>query len=100
MANNRLILCEVDDDNEIVNEMIIAKNMGGEWYCSYAHEKVYVDDINEFLLKAFINGNGISVRDEYMDVPLPPIHVYNDPYEGKGHWEFVRGGDTNDSEQA
>ena len=89
MANNRLILCEVDDDGKIVKELVIAKNMGGPWYTTdYNGEEEYLSQIDEFFANAFINGNGISIKDEYMEVPLPPLYVYNDPYEGKGEWKF------------
>ena len=94
MANNRLMLCEVDDDGRTVNGIVIAKNSGGEWFATdYDGATEYVKSLNDFWFDAFVNGHGISLKDEYMHVPLPPLYVYNDPYEGDGRWVFL---DEND----
>ena len=97
MANNRLWLCSVNDEGVIEYNLLLCKNMGGEWYTVdylYDNPKEYIEKINDFLIESFISGNGISIKDEYMDVPLPPLHVYNGEYEGKGHWEFIKENDV------
>jgi hypothetical protein len=71
--------------------------MGGEWCLVdylYDSPEEFINTINVFMRDVFINGNGLSFIDEYMDVPLPPLHVYNDEYEGKGHWEFIKENDV------
>ena len=73
MANNRLYLCSFDDDGEVVDMVKIAKHSGGPWF-------VFMDEdaVNGFFADAFVNGRSIALTDEYREVPLQYIDVYND----------------------
>lgn len=69
MANNRLYLCEVDDDGKIVDLAKIAKNSGEGWYFFGSVER-----INELFRNSFVNGHGISLTDEYSDEPMGIVY--------------------------
>ena len=86
MANNRLYLIEINDDDEVVNQLCIAKHFGGSW-------DVRIDEnrLDDFLLDVFIHGNGIALRDEYMKSVPPAIYPYNDDIEN-GKWVFIKEG--------
>ena len=93
MANNRLFLCAVDDNGVIVDEMTLCKNFGGQWgtvHYLLDNPFDFIEKVNDFMRDAFCFGNGLAIRDEYMDVPLPSIYTYNDEYEGKGKWVFIK----------
>lgn len=92
MANNRLELCEVSKDGKCIKSITIGKHFGEGWHFSYYNESSYefIARLEEFMFNAWLNGNGISLKDEYMDIPLPPLFLYNDEYEGEGKWVFVK----------
>lgn len=92
MANNRMYLCAVNEDNKIVAEIQIGKHTAGSWYLMdylYDDPQEFLDKINRFFQDAFINACGIALKDEYMDIPLPALWHYNDYCERNGHWEFI-----------
>ena len=93
MANNRLYLCAVDDNGVIVDKMTLCKHLGGQWgTVHYLSDNPldFIESVNDFMLDAFAFGYGLAIKDEYMTVTLPPIYTYNDDYEGKGKWVFVK----------
>ena len=85
MANNRLYLCAIDDDDNVAEVLMIAKHFNGPW-----EMRATIEEIDSFLVNAFINRRGIALKDEYMAVPFPEIWLYNDWCESPGHWEFVK----------
>lgn len=88
MANNRLYLCIVDNDDKCIDCLLIAKHLGGPWFVPYKmYEGGFVNELNEFLAKAFIHGSGITLKDEYMESHFPTIHLYNEKRKGK--WVFI-----------
>lgn len=93
MANNRLYLCAVDDSGDIVDQMTLCKNFGGHWgtiHYLFDNPFDFIEKINDFMLDAFCFGYGLAIKDEYMDVPLPPIYTYNNNYKGEGKWVFIK----------
>ena len=93
MANNRLYLCAVDEDNQIIREKLIGKHMAGPWFLVdflYDDADEFINSINDFLRDTFIDGYGISLKDDYMDTPMPGLWHYNSYCSGEGHWEFIK----------
>ena len=92
MANNRLYLVAVDDDMQVRETFFLAKHFDGSWelrnFIGTYGEWFYA--LQDFFDSAFRNNWGVSLKDEWMDIPLPPIHCYNDSYEGDGEWIFVK----------
>ena len=71
MSVNKLYICAVDDDDVIKRVLAIAKTSGGEFRCYENTE----DDLNKFLLDAFVDGYGIAFKDDG-DLMSPIYYLY------------------------
>lgn len=78
MANNRLELCEVDDNGNIVERIIIAKHSNEGWCIGqWAYDTNLLERLNEFFDECYISGNGIGITAEDCDEPKLVVYPYN-----------------------
>lgn len=78
MANNRLQLCEVDDNGNIVQRIAIAKHFSGAWGIGeWGDTTNFIHRLNEFFDECFINGNGIGITAEDCNEPKLIVYHYN-----------------------
>lgn len=83
MANNRLMICEVDDDLNVIQSVTIAKHFGGAWTFYGSN---WPDRIDRLFEDAYFNHHGLALIDEYMEKPAIPVH-YRDINDRSEHNE-------------
>ena len=74
MANNRLAICSVDSDLNVIQSVTLAKHFG-EAYTFYGSN--WPDRFDKLFEDAYIYNQGLALIDEYMEKPMMPVYYHD-----------------------